>query len=312
MIKFLKLVLFFSAPIIVAMICFELYLRKIPNDYAYKRKYLDTQSNQIEVLILGSSHTHYGINPYYSKFNTFNAAYVSQSLNFDLAILEKYENNWRKLKYIVVPVDYFSLYETLETGIEHWRTKNYNIYYDIAINKNYWNNFEVFGGNFSGNISRVKFHLFAPNPDINCNKLGFGTNHHSKDGKNLIQSGKANAKTHTYDLASNVFLSKNIQTLHSIIEFSKAHNAKIIFITSPAYYTYTKNLETKQLYYTINTIKLLSSKNANTFYFNLLYDKTFLANDYYDANHLNEFGAKKLTFKLDSIINGIEIAKKIN
>jgi hypothetical protein len=312
MLKFIKLVVLFSLPIIVAMVSFELYLRKIPNDYAYKKKYLDAQSNHIEVLILGSSHTYYGINPYYSKHTVFNAAYVSQTLNFDYAILEKYKNSWKSLKYIIVPVDYFSLYETLETGIEHWRVKNYNIYYDIAINKNYWNNFELFNGNFSGNIFRLKSHLLNPNLDINCNKWGFGTNHNSKNGKNLIETGKTNANTHTYDLASNGFLSKNIQTLHSIIEFSEINNVKIIFITSPAYYTYRKNLKAQQLYHTINTIKQLSSKNVHTFYYNLLADSTFLASDYYDANHLNEFGAKKLTIKIDSIINSIETIKLLH
>ncbi len=285
------------------MISLEIYLRKIPNDYLYKRKYLDKHSNSIEVLILGSSHTYYGINPYFSKFKIFNAAYVSQSLNFDLAIFKKYKNNWRKLKYIVIPVDYFSLYETLENGSEHWRVKNYNIYYAIKINSNYWNNFEVLNGNFSGNISRLKSHLFNQKPDINCNKLGFGTNHNSKDGKNLFITGKINAKIHTAILENNVFLSKNIQTLKSIIALAKINNTKIIFITSPAYYSYRKNLNAKQLNSTLNQIKLLSSKYKHTFYYNLLADSTFLANDYYDANHLNEIGAIKLTSKLNRIIS---------
>lgn len=105
--KFVTLTLVFSLPVIVLLIAFEFSLRHIPNDYAYKRHYLDTKSNEVEVLYLGSSHIYYGINPEYSKFKTFNAAHISQSLNYDLAIFEKYKNNWSNLKCIVIPVDYF-------------------------------------------------------------------------------------------------------------------------------------------------------------------------------------------------------------
>ena len=70
------------------MISFELLLRNIPNDYSFKKNYLNTKSNSIEVLFLGSSHIYYGINPEYISRNSFNGSHISQSLNFDLEILE--------------------------------------------------------------------------------------------------------------------------------------------------------------------------------------------------------------------------------
>ncbi|HRB69044.1 MAG TPA: hypothetical protein PLC92_02955, partial [Chitinophagales bacterium] len=81
------------------MISLELLLRDIPNDYSFKKNYLNTNSNNIEVLFLGSSHIYYGINPEYISQKSFNAAHISQSLNFDLAILEKYKDRWTNLKY---------------------------------------------------------------------------------------------------------------------------------------------------------------------------------------------------------------------
>jgi hypothetical protein len=38
-------------------------------------------------------------------------------------------------------------------------------------------------------------------------------------------------------------------------------------------------------------------------YLNLLTDKAFDEKDFYDADHLNEIGAKKFTLKIDSLIN---------
>ena len=144
--KFIKKVLIFSMPVIIFIILMEVFLREIPNDYSYKKNYLDTHSNELETIFLGSSHAYYAINPEYIHFNSFNAAYVSQSIDYDLEILKKYENRTAKLKFIVIPIDYFSLYNRLETGVESWRIKNYNIYY--GFNRSYYfkDNFEILNG----------------------------------------------------------------------------------------------------------------------------------------------------------------------
>lgn len=37
-----------------------------------------------------------------------------------------------------------------------------------------------------------------------------------------------------------------------------------------------------------------------------MYDNTFIKSDFYDADHLNEIGAEKLTKLLNKLINNIE------
>ena len=127
--KFIQKSLLFCAPVLIFMLIMELLLRNIPNDYSYKKNYLDQHSNEIETLFLGSSHAYYAINPEFIHSTSFNAAYFSQSLDYDIEILKKYYKQSIKLKYIVVPIDYLSLYNRLETGVESWRIKNYIIYY---------------------------------------------------------------------------------------------------------------------------------------------------------------------------------------
>lgn len=311
--KFIKLLVLFLMPILIGMVSLEVVLRKIPNDYSYKRKYLDAGAQDIEVLFLGSSHFYYGINPAYMTRKAFNGAHISQSLNVDLAILEKYKDRWKKLKYIIIPVDYFSMYSTLENSIEKWRVKNYSIYYDISINKNYWNKFEVLNGKLGVNFSRVKPYLFNHKTDITCNELGFGTNYNSKQSKDLVTTGQIAAKRHTLDLEQNkVTFENNIQVVKSLIAFAAEKNCKLIFITSPCYSTYTEKLNLVQLDNTVNIVTQLTAKEKNTFYFNLLRDQSFTPEDFFDADHLNEKGAKKLTAKMDSIINSLEsiVAKR--
>lgn len=304
--KFIKLVILFSTPFLIGIISLELVLRNIPNDYSFKRKHLDKKSNCIEVLFLGNSHFYYGINPVYMTSKSFNAAHISQSLNFDLAILEKYSDKWKDLQYIIIPIDYFSMYTTLENGIENWRVKNYNIYYDIYTYSSFWNNFEVANGKSLYNISRAKKYLYNQKSDITCNGFGFGTNYNSKDSQDLKETGKTAAKRHTVDIIDKITFYNNIQTIQSIIKFSKKQSVKLIFVTCPAYSTYRENLNYSQLNNTRSIIKQLSASNKNVYYYNLLTDTAFVSTDYYDADHLNNIGAKKLTLKIDSIINTIK------
>ena len=110
-------------PILFFFLVLEIAIRKIPNDYQLKKDYLDKNAAEINTLILGSSHTFYGLNPEYFSKKTFNAAYVSQSLDLDYEILKKYDSKLKNLKTVIVPISYFSLFETLDTDVEKWRIK---------------------------------------------------------------------------------------------------------------------------------------------------------------------------------------------
>ncbi len=299
--KFIAHIVLFFLPILVYMTIAEIALRNIPNDYSYKKKYLDENSNNIEILFLGNSHMYYGINPQYDTLKSFNASHISQSLNFDLSILEKYKNAWSNLKYIVIPADYFSMYTTLEKGEEDWRVKNYTIYYGINKYSTYRNNFEIINGKAGFNLIRLLNFYYKGSSEITCNKLGWGTIFHSENNMNLIETAQQSVKRHTV-IKDSLCFANNIHTLKSIIEFAKQINARVIFLTSPAYKTYYKNLDQQQLNSTIHTISKLASQHKNTYYYNLLTDQSFNEDDFYDADHLNESGAKKLTFKMDSII----------
>ena len=81
--------IYISLPILVVAILMEILLRNMPNDYLFKKKYLDEHSSEIQTLILGSSHSFYGIDPAYFNSKTFNASHVSQTLNYDLEIFQK-------------------------------------------------------------------------------------------------------------------------------------------------------------------------------------------------------------------------------
>ncbi len=304
--KFLKLLVLFSLPVFVGIISLEYILREIPNDYSYKRSYLDRSADDLEVLFLGSSHIYYGVNPEYISYKSFNASHISQSLDLDLLILEKYKNNWEHLKYIVIPVDYLSLYTTLANSVESWRYKNYSIYYDIPTDQVFWDRFEIFSNKLPYNVARAKSFFANGSGDITCNRWGFGTGYKAGLGNDLNATGYAAAKRHTGNTNDRTLFSYNVKVINSMIDFAEERRIKIVFITTPAYESYTRNLDSKQINNTVNTIRKITEGRRNLSYYNFLTDQTFTEKDFFDADHLNQLGSKKFTIKLDNIIRNLD------
>ena len=302
--KFIKYTTIFSLPILILMVLFEVLLRNIPNEYSYKSNYLDHNSDKIQALFLGNSHIFYGINPELISLNGFNASHVAQSLDLDYEILKKHENNWKNLKYIVVSVDYMSLLSSIQDGPAEWRLMNYKIYYDIHIRNKFTDNFEMFNGKLAKNTRRIFNYYIKHQGSININTLGWGTQLNSSKNKDLLKTGKIAAARHA--AKNEITFNKLISNLESIIMFAKNNKIKIILISCPSYKTYSENLNKKELASTVNVVNALDDKYSNMRYFNLLQDKSFDAKDFFDADHLNEIGAKKFTVKIDSIMKTME------
>lgn len=295
--KFIKYCLLFNLPIIVLGVSAELLLRKIPNDYHYKKEFLDRHSDSIKVLFLGSSHAYYGINPQYFNATSFNASHVSQTLGYDYKILMKYKDHWNNLQCIALPISYFSLFERLMSGIEYWRIKNYIIYYEISAPAKFTYHSEVLSNKFMHNIRRLHSYYYDGKSEITCSSLGWGQTYNSKHKLNLTTSGLRAAQLHSMHGNQNFIY--NYKMLKSIIEFAKARNIRVFLYTPPAYYTYRCNLDSLQLAQTVLTVNNIVAQYPNVTYRNFLSDSTFSARDFYDADHLDEIGARKLTRKIE-------------
>ena len=61
-------------------------------------------------------------------------------------------------------------------------------------------------------------------------------------------------------------------------------------------------LNQEQLQKTYTTIKSITNSSPNVYYYDFLTDASFIKEDFFDADHLNEIGAKKFSKKMDSII----------
>ena len=293
-------------PLIVLLIVLEFLLQNIPNDYSYKKTYLDQHASEIETLILGSSHTYYGLNPIYFTSSTFNASHISQSYNYDLAIFKKKLFDFKNLKTVILPLSYFSLYGKLEEGSESWRVKNYVLYYGFDNFKSISAHSEVLSHEFKINVERMLSYYKDKKSAITCSKLGWGVRDEFLKQNDLTESGETGALRHTQeDLNSekNIRIFKENQIiLQNFINDCSDKNLKIIFVTLPAYKSYREHLNSKQLDVTLQTVVHFDKKYDNVNYLNFLSDSRFTSEDFQDADHLSATGATKLSQIVNNII----------
>jgi len=309
--RFILKTLLFLLPIIILAVSMEYLLQKIPNDYIYKKDYLDKHSNDVEILIFGNSHEYYGINPVYFSQNTFNVATVSQTLDLDFEIFKKYQNEFNNLNVIIVSASYISLWSKLENAADSWRMKNYALYYGIDT-KSLKDHSELMNNTLGNNFRRLYKSYFEKKKDIYCSKLGWGTAYSSVNAEDLEETGKAAALRHTVDIYSEEnmkILAENMRILNSLAEFCNNKNVKLIFLTTPTYYTYRENINKNQLNKMVETMNDFVAKHNNCYFLYWFDNPDFVKEDYYDADHLDEIGAEKLSKKLVLYIDSLETCK---
>lgn len=305
----IRTVLLIIVPLLLGIVLCEYYLRKIPNDYSYKNEWLSNNAGSIRVLNMGSSHAFFGIEPSLFSCKSFNAAHVSQSIKYDHFVFSKFVNDMDSLKILVLPISYFSFTSFgPENGGEDWRVKYYSIYYGCKYHRfepKY--NLEVYN---DLHLKNVLYSILGKASHRTCNELGFGTSYklenRSKDWK---ESGATAAKRHTSAKIDTIVLEKNIRLVGEMVDNCVEKKAQVIILTTPTFHTYRDNLNREQLKLMEDCCNSFVEHYDNVLYLNLLADDRFQPDDFFDADHLNEFGAAKLTKILQQTIDTLGILR---
>ena len=303
--KFLKYSFLFILPIVIAAISLEIMLRKVPNPYKYKYEWMQKNAEEVETIVLGSSHTFYGIRPEFLNGKAFSLANVSQDITLDVYLLEYWASRYKHLKTVIWPVSFFTWFSHgLEYGSEVYRCRYYKIYMYCHL----YSDSPMYRFEFSdvrtamGKVAKLSKRDFVSEYD----EYGWGTTYQLSK-KNMTQwnngiEAEAAVKRHT---AKNWdYIEDNYAQLQQLARFCKARDIQLILITTPCWNTYTNNLNEEQLAKTYE----LTHKFASEFglpYFDYLKDKRFTPDDFYDSNHLSDVGAEKFTKILAEDIKAI-------
>lgn len=288
-------------PLIVFLLIAELYLRQIDTSYSEKVKGLKQNSENIEVLFLGNSHTAYGIDPKQFHLAAYNMAQVSQSLYFDKRITLKYLSQLPKLKYVVIGIDYHSLYFSSQSKTRDiWSYYGHGIEYKEAIP--YLSKLS----RLHGYSNKIAINFFKKDVSRKYDKVGaldvengVELNQPIQNGTYFFEGTDENGMEESHIIKRTAYFNDLVkqseeknQITSDLEDFiHQLHLRKItpIFITTPCYSKYVNKLDKKQFHKNESDIRDLSEK-LNVVYWNYI-DLPMDKNSFYNCDHLNKQGA---------------------
>lgn len=296
--RYLMIVLLVSGTALLGLVGIaEVLVRESPTPYSAKFELL--KSSDYSVLILGSSHTYFGVDPTYFLVPAINEANVSQDFKYDLHILQKALSFNKNISHVVLPVSMFSLTSDLVNGSESWRRFNYSLYMgyhrDNVLDSFDIRNYSVFiaSPNRLGLLKRSVTALAKKKQEIDWSSKGWGNQYYSSGSmETLLSTGKSAAARHQ----KNIKLSEvSLQSLHEIAALCELNRIHLILLTPPTHISYRQNINASRLTEIASEVKKLQTSYASISYLNYFDDQRFTASDFHDADHLSHQGAEKLS-----------------
>ena len=296
----------FVVPIIIIGIVAEFCLRKLPNSYKLKYEWMQEHSNDVETLVFGSSHTYYGFQPKYYEGNAFNLANSAQLIEQDLFLLKYWSDSYSKLKTVIYPISYFTLfYPDLLSGKASLTGRYYKIYMDCDLypSFSFYYNFEIAEPRSA--FAKIRRFLQGTNKtDWLCDEYGNEAfNMISNRGADWVKSDRQTAQDEYAETWAHI--PQNYCKLEQIVKLCKERGIRLVLITTPCWHSYYDNLNDNQLNKIYSIIHELQQK-YDLPYFNYLKDNRFTEEDFFNGSHLSDVGEKKFTKILNKDIVSLE------
>lgn len=304
--RFLKYCALFVLPIILAVIPVEYMIRQVPNPYKYKYEWMQKNAENVEILVFGSSHTFYGIRPEFFDGKAFSLANVSQGNKQDYFLLKYWTDRYKHLKTIIVPISFSTWFgRGLEYGSESYRCRYYKIYMDCNLYSD-WSLYNLELSDMRTSLGKLgKF--FLKDDDPGYDEYGWGTTYKlsKKDTLKWDDGTEAEAAVKRHTAKNWDYIETNYERMKEMAEFCKSQNIRLVLITTPCWHSYYDNLN-KEQFAKMCELTHKFQEECDVPYFDYLKDQRFVADDFYDSNHLSEVGAEKFTKILDEDIKKLE------
>lgn len=305
--KFALKLLLFLTPFVVLVLGMDAWLRQL--DSLYKEKYQGVMLHpETEVLILGNSHACYGVDPTAFSRPAYNLANPNQSLYFDQRITLKLLPQLPHLKYVLISIDYHSLYFSSQGIRDVWSYYATDIRYK---NRNYWLEDAspfLFGytpsvamAMLKKSISRkmqykgkkaVTFEVESGIDPLDSMVKGYM-------GFSQDDSASFNAKTYqdradgfNQRVKSSKEHTEVLNDLKSFIRQLKHRGITPVFFSTPVYAEFMPYLDQKIIRQNKNEVYQLCAEYGLK-YLDYSQSNTFCRPDFYDSDHLNKKGARK-------------------
>jgi hypothetical protein len=319
--KFLVKSLYFIIPCLLIVEAMDIWLRSTNSLYKEKLNGIKIKKDLVQVLILGNSHANYAVDPSQFSLCAYNLANVNQSIYFDKRLTMGILPEMPKLKYVLISIDFHSLYFSSQGARDFWsyygngiklEDRNYllanispflfgytpsigatmlvkRILYVIKYRHEKTIDFVVENGvNIKGTI-RNGFMAREGHDEYSFDKISCKAR---ADDFNLIVKSSTDKKAVVYDLMD-------------FIQYLKSRNIIPVLFSSPTYQGFYSCLDKNMISQNQRDIDFLCKK-YNLEYLDYANCSLFEMNDFFNCDHLNEKGAEKFSKILSNELTVID------
>lgn len=246
---------------------------------------MEEHAEDVEILILGSSHALDGINPEYIVFPSFNLANLGQTIKFDHFLFFKWADRCKKLKMVILPISYFSFFFD---DIENYREVYYSIYMDYPTS--YPTLEMLYYQPVKGKIKRSR-----NGNNIECSKNGWACRALT-DKDTLLWNKDYVTKSLVHKQTAETWenIDSNYHRVCEMLTYCYKRNIRVVLVAPPHTLGYNRFLSKEQLAKTDSIISNLE-RLYDVEYLDYREDSRFYDDDFIDQSHLSEVGAEKFT-----------------
>lgn len=276
---------------------FLLFLR--PNQYSYKRMYVEEHINDIRCLLLGNSHIANALKPNILGNGVFNMAISGRNIVYDIELAKRYVPQMTQLEILIMPFDYHDFYFDrakdnpnkikILLGLRGSYKCMYYKYMGIRVDGLwYWS--EI----LNSKLDYMKRFLKKDVDARECDSLGYVKKSLSKRNANWKDRHLPNIVDTTID--ANREKQKLLFSRYcTLAELAMNQGAKLVLIFTPLYKTYNNSTNPVVIREMESFVANLKQKNPNVEYYDYSTDERFIDEDFYDASHLTDIGANKFS-----------------
>lgn len=310
--KFLINVAGFGALVILSCLAVELMLLAKPNEYSYKRDYVEQKGDGIRTLIMGHSHAALGINPEFLGDSVFNLAISGANHYYDAVLAERYIPRLKNLKCVIWPLGYNSQYANYHypcfTGEPDRQQSTYLCMFEKYM--------------------QITYRHFVPYwywSEIIHSHLGYGVRLFWNSYMQKVRRDPTGFNRYTLDMRPDnwkmvmlpltveyesenapLAAAEGLEDFKRIARACRDSHVRLLVITFPCYKTAQERITERGIKEMQACVDTMRSVYPELEYRNYLADPRFTDNDFKDASHLRDVGAEKFTKIIRNWVDGLE------
>lgn len=307
---FIYRLLSISSVLFVIIIALELIAFAFPNEYSFKRKYVEKSGDKIKVLVLGHSHTAHGIDPMAIGDSVFNMAISGRVHYYDAQLAERYIPTLKNLKCVIWPIGYnfgylSYLYDVTENKISNDFMSTYQCMYEKYMNISYEKHIPYFHlSELTVNSHEFTKKIFSKNKAsmMDCDSVGYkklSKKDRKADWKQEIHIFQIDYSHPDTPKARQ----EGIDNFKRIAAACRNANVRLVVISTPCYRTYRERMTERGKRKMMECVDSMRSVYPAMEYYNFIADSRFTDDDFFDASHVCDQGAEKLSKILKDTLN---------